>query len=526
MTPALEPLQLLSDDPIQDQDRDGLDLCSWARVVASAALHTEGPLSIGVFGRWGVGKTSVLHLARGMIDRSPEAAQREVTTVMFNAWQYEEEPVPLVPLIAAILQELEERTGKRNETTGKLRSALRAALYGLSAEVKGSVPLLGEASMTLDADKSIQRYKALQAQWIDQQVEKSLYFNAFRSLREAQRVGEQRKKHRVVVFIDDLDRCLPDKALRMLEGIKLVLSEPRIIFVLAVDRSVLEAYLDKRFVQEFGLREHQRGQSYLAKFIQLSLWIPPHEYNFGSLIDRILKERLADSYEDLAPLSDEIGWACGHNPRQLVRFLNDLLVDRFIYRMANPKESFSFRSFVVARGVRLQSEVVYYGLLRNRELREKIHACDGPESVRAMAAELSRLREGDLSSEMLVKIQMSEYLPVLLATDPAKQWLEGEEASRVEQFLSTKREAQEARDWMRRVTERALEQIRSNDRETIVAGCQTLSHVDGPLRLRAVPLLYQLSKSEDDRVAQEAQRTLEEICAEGTVGTGSLPRFE
>ena len=67
-------LHLLSDDPIRDHDQDGLDLERWAEVVAGAALGTEGPLSIGVFGRWGVGKTSVLHLARGLIDRSRRAS--------------------------------------------------------------------------------------------------------------------------------------------------------------------------------------------------------------------------------------------------------------------------------------------------------------------------------------------------------------------------------------------------------------------------------------------------------------------
>lgn len=511
MTQQLEPLRLLSDDPIQDQERDGLDLCSWAQVVASAALHTEGPITVGVFGRWGVGKTSVLHLAKGMIDQSPAAKEGEVTTVMFNAWQYEEEPVPLVPLIAAILQELEEMTGEKREPAGKLRSALRAALYGLSADVKGKIPLLGEGGVGLDASKSIQRYDALRAQWIDQQIEKSLYFNAFRALREAQRLGDPEKKHRVVVFIDDLDRCLPDKAMHLLESIKLVLNEPRIIFVLAVDRWILEAYLDKRFTQEFGLREYQRGQSYLAKFIQLALWIPSHEYRFSNFIERTLKDRLADSFDDLAPMSSEIGLACGHNPRQLVRFLNDLLVDRFVYRRTNPGKRFSFRSFVAARGVRLQSEVVYYGLLRSIDLRRKIRGCDKPETVReAIAAELAKTRDGDPRFDVLLRIQASEYLPILLTSGPAKEWLKGEEALRVERFLSTQRDAED-QDYIRTLTERAVEQLRSTDRETIVAGCQTLSHVESPLRLRAVPLLLQLADSQDPRVAGEARRTLEDI---------------
>lgn len=509
--PQLEPLQLLSDDPIQDQDRDGLGLCNWAQVVASAALYTEGPLTIGVFGRWGVGKTSVLHLAKGMIDESPQAQQREVTTVLFNAWQYEEEPTPLLPLIAAIVQALDTKAGKKGPAVGKLRDALRAALYGLSAEIKGGVPLLGEGTVTLDADKSIERYQALRSHWIDQQVEKSLYFNAFQTLREAQRAGDPQRKHRVVVFIDDLDRCMPEKAMRLLESIKLVLSEPRIIFVLAVDRWVLEAYLDKRFARELGTREYQRGQSYLAKFVQLSLWIPPHEYRFSGLIERTLKERLADSHDDLKPMCAEIGVACGHNPRQLVRFLNDLLVDRFIYRRTNPGKRFSFRTFVAARGVRLQSEAVYSGLLRSPDLRRKLRGCNSPEDVReTIAAELGKLKDGDPRFDVLVRIQASENLPVLLTSGPAKDWLKGEEAVRVEQFLAANRQDEE-QDWTRMVTTRALNQIRSSDREAIVAGCQTLSYIDSPLRLEALPILTRLAESDDKRIAEQARWALEKI---------------
>src|SRR6185436_11514162 len=111
----LQPLRLLSDDPIRDRKRDRLGLSSWAEVVASAALGTEGPLTIGVLGRWGVGKTSVLHLAKGLIDASPEAARQRVTTLLFNAWQYERDEAPLVPLIASILQELESKRKSRSK---------------------------------------------------------------------------------------------------------------------------------------------------------------------------------------------------------------------------------------------------------------------------------------------------------------------------------------------------------------------------------------------------------------------------
>ena len=519
-------LRLLSDDPIRDRDRDGLELANWAQVVAGAALGSEGPLSIGVFGRWGVGKTSVLHLARGIIDESPRAAAGEITTVMFNAWQYEAEEIPLVPLIASILQELETSKDRRDGPARQLRSALRSALCGLSAEVKGNVPFVGEMKLAFDAEKAIKRFETLRAQWIDQQMERSLYFNAFQVLREVQRTATAASRHQVVVFVDDLDRCFPDRAIRLLEGIKLVLSEPGFLFVLAVDRAVLEAYLDKRFSEEFGLRDQPRGQSYLAKFIQLPLWIPPHEHRFSKLVEHLLDEApLVPFAAELAPMSREIGLACDHNPRQLVRFLNDLLVDEYVFRLRGNRSLFKFHSFVAGRGVRMQSESVYYGLLRSQAHCDQIGACDDLEALREMTAQaLAGSLAGGPSFELWTGLQGNEHLAALLLSAPGKKWLkDGSARLTVENFLALEREVEDPSAWVDDMTERALGQIESKDSDEIVAGCHWLSQFVSPLRLRAVPRLVELAAGLDARISSEAKRTLDVICAAPAVRAAGTP---
>lgn len=517
-------LQLLSDDPIRDRERDGLDLASWAEVVASAALGATGPLAIGVFGRWGMGKTSVLHLAKAMIDGSPQAGDGQITTVMFNAWQYEREANPLVPLIASILGELEGRRRRQRRGPSELYTALRSALYGLSAKVSGGVPFLGEVELSFDADKSVDRFEALrsQARWIDQQIERTLYLNAFQALREAQGTGGGEKAHRIVILIDDLDRCLPTSALRLLESIKLVLSEPGFVFVLAVDRSVLAGFLEKRFSEAYGLRGEQWGHAYLAKFIQVPLTIPPHKPRFADLIKRILGgNELADCSADLLPLVEEIGLACGHNPRQLVRFLNDLLVDRFIYRVGDRGE-FPLRLFIIARGIRFLSEFVYDGLLELEDFCEEIRKCDGRlEAVReTVSRRLAEASPRDLYFETLRRIEPHGDLTSLLASEPAKEWLESASNRRnVEYFLAIERNLQksgEFQEWTRKMTERALAQIQSEDREEIVAGCHLLAVYDSPLRNQALSRLRELSGSADEHVAEQAMRTL------SAIGAGSL----
>ena len=69
MTPSKPTdLQLISDEPVATLAEDRLSLETFANTIASVALGTEGPFTIGVFGGWGHGKTSLLRLAQHMLD--------------------------------------------------------------------------------------------------------------------------------------------------------------------------------------------------------------------------------------------------------------------------------------------------------------------------------------------------------------------------------------------------------------------------------------------------------------------------
>ena len=101
-------IKLLTDQAIGEETegrQDGLNFDAYSTVIANAALGTPGPFTIGVFGEWGTGKTSLMR----MIEQ--KLAGDDVVTVWFNAWQYEKEENPIVPLVGTIIQEIE-----RNQT--------------------------------------------------------------------------------------------------------------------------------------------------------------------------------------------------------------------------------------------------------------------------------------------------------------------------------------------------------------------------------------------------------------------------
>jgi predicted KAP-like P-loop ATPase len=268
----LEPLVLLEDEPVENWEQDELGLLDFSRIIAAAALGTRGPFTIGIYGAWGEGKTSVLKQAQTLLDR--ESGKRDnIVTVWFNAWQFEHEEHPIVPLVASIVDQIEKTLDERKslaqtdrEAVGtafrKMRDALRSIAYGFSY-----------AGFT--AKDMIDRYEQLRKSG-HPVLDRSLYYNAYEVLASAipseLRKGDIDKMPRIVVFIDDLDRCLPDKAVRLLESIKLVLTQPGFIFALAVYKPVIQAYINAETNRQLeGINIAHRGVEYLDKIIQLAL---------------------------------------------------------------------------------------------------------------------------------------------------------------------------------------------------------------------------------------------------------------
>ena len=83
-------------------------------------------------------------------------------------------------------------------------------------------------------------------------------------------------KFRIVVLIDDLDRCPPDKAVDILEAIKLTLDQPFFIVFLAVDTRMLVQAIEERYAGKLPETVHPGGpgMEYLEKVVQLPFWLP------------------------------------------------------------------------------------------------------------------------------------------------------------------------------------------------------------------------------------------------------------
>ncbi len=205
----LRPLFLLSDEPIRLSGDDALGMDQSAQVIAEAALGAATPFTVGIFGAWGHGKTSLLNAARTLLepvkpDGTITRPHPHVVTVQFNAWRYEKDPHPIVPLVASIARAVKQRLEEDQsfaQSLGEKGTKVATSLYdaalsmvaGAKVDVKGRVGSAAvaqaEGGISLDAGAAQESYserrqkrqeatQPLVQSWIDQ----SLYLSAFDDL--------------------------------------------------------------------------------------------------------------------------------------------------------------------------------------------------------------------------------------------------------------------------------------------------------------------------------------------------------
>ena len=135
-----------------------------------------------------------------------------------------------------------------------------------------------------------------------------------------------KRNKRVVIFIDDLDRCLPEKALEVLEAIKTFLDAEGCIFVLGIDTRGISDILQKKY-------KDLSAYEYIEKIIQLSFQLPPIETDDIKSFIINLEGIDTDFYD---PYLDMITKGIKPNPRKIKRFLNVMELQRKIDDLINP----------------------------------------------------------------------------------------------------------------------------------------------------------------------------------------------
>ncbi len=262
--------------------------------------NTDTPLTVGIFGEWGTGKTSFLRMVEAKIQDG------QYPTVWFDPWRYDDRQMIQEAFIQTILAKMDSDhacEGFQKEVA-ELTLRFLALIAAKTVEI-GTAGAVRPWEIGEDAREIIKpRFERIR-QW--NEIEQSFAQVVHRYL------GDTTKK--LVIFIDDLDRCLPENAIQVLEAIKLFLAQKNCVFVLGVDKQGIEAAIKLRYKDNPQLT----GVKYLEKIIQLPFSLPrPNRESITTYVKELFGEfRTEEALSVLEAGADG-------NPRRIKRFINAL----------------------------------------------------------------------------------------------------------------------------------------------------------------------------------------------------------
>lgn len=249
------------------------------------------PVTVGVFGGWGSGKSSIIRMTHARL-----LEEEDVLCVSFNGWLFESYEDAKAALMGTILDEVRTKRTLSAKAEGLMSRLLarvdwfrtmglvgKGALTlatGLPAfgpsDLKG---LFKEGSPSEETLATLKEHAGgLDVEALAKIVRDAPDEDIRKTVREfhddfAELIEETGLKA-LVVFIDDLDRCLPDTVIETLEAIRLFLSAPRTAFVVGADENLIHHAVERRFPEARGVRPNV-GQDYLEKLVQIPIRVPP-----------------------------------------------------------------------------------------------------------------------------------------------------------------------------------------------------------------------------------------------------------
>ena len=369
------------------------------------------PSSIGVYGDWGSGKSSLLKM-------SGKALKEDEGTLclFFNGWLFEGYEDAKTAILGSVLDAIKENrtfTEKARccfyglmASVDKFKLAMNGIKFGTSLLV-GGIPTLAAVSLNsalssgLDvATKAISGIEDDQITKIKKNISDELNNTKLReNIREFQdgfvELLAETKISRLIVYVDELDRCSPDTILDTLEAIRLFLFRGKVAFVIGADERHIQYAVKRKFKDIQGI-EYDIGKEYLEKLIQYPIKIPrlnAREVEFYIACLFLEKTLSADDFKKLIA---EI------NKRKLKEFaafvVDNALVEEIL--PSNPNNDAVKEGLTIAKQLSIVLAAGLYGNPRQ---------CKRFLNSLAMRGDMATAKGITLNRGILAKIMMLEH---------------------------------------------------------------------------------------------------------------------
>jgi hypothetical protein len=300
----------MQDIPI-GKNEDWLNVERYAKALAKFILDCGTPMAIALQGEWGSGKTSLMNLTMGELEN-------KVIPIWFNTWQFSQfdlsDALPVLMIEHFTTQistnmeksfveqakQVKDQFWRIGKKVGGIAVAASGRAMGLHIYSKDVQPLFEQGDPVTELNEAKQSLIKI--------------------------VSKRREKDskKLVIFIDDLDRLIPKKALELLEVIKLFLDIEGCVFVFACDYDIVKKGVEDKFG---STSRDVSGRSFFDKIFQLSFRMPVSRYTIDKYVEELLgRVHMEFEQNDLQKYVELLRYSVGFNPRNIKRLINTLLL--------------------------------------------------------------------------------------------------------------------------------------------------------------------------------------------------------
>lgn len=288
------------------------------------------PLTVGLFGSWGIGKSTLLQILENDIKVASD--EKGLFCVNLNAWSFENYDDAKTAIIESLLKALQENKNFVEKAGTEIINLLKRIDYMklAASAVKTGIPLAislataNPAPILLSLPKTawdalvkkpkesigkiFDEASSFKSNYVKDVESTSIVDNLRLFRKEFAKMIDKLEVKNLVVLIDDLDRCNPDRIIEILEAIKLFLSVEKTTFIIAVDERVVKyAIKDKYPVQSDDSTDISKD--YIEKIIQLPIRLPELSSidveNYLMLL--VYEMYLGDKFQGIVDKAYEVG---------------------------------------------------------------------------------------------------------------------------------------------------------------------------------------------------------------------------
>jgi uncharacterized protein YjbI with pentapeptide repeats len=347
---------ILTDDTVIDPI---LDFNLYSNAIVNIIKNSHPKFSIGVFGDWGTGKTTLIN----SVDKALQT-HSDLVKIRLEASRYKREMFPLVSLLKSISYTLPaekefENLKQKLETSAinflkRTPDILTSIISKYASE---------EDEISHEMINTFKKELNSKIQLIAELDRDTIYFDGFREInKEIMNLREGNPAFRIVIFVDDLDKCSPGKAFEILDMIRVFQDIEGFIYVIGLSHDMIVK------LSKVGNSESSfDGERYIKKLIQVPITLPKwSNQDIVRLVkDLVKKGMIHDKFKDVVDKNIElISVAIDNNPREIKRFLNNFFVACEIF---SGKKNFEPKELLVVQAVHLRWNKFYNILVKSDE---------------------------------------------------------------------------------------------------------------------------------------------------------------